>query len=131
MSTLTNLRPFPKGSSPNPGGRPKDHYRRLLERIAKARVQSLDGKSMARLERLIEKAFTKAELLLDHSPRGLEQVMPFLIMLRDTLDGKLQDQQQGTASQDQRVFLVGGGVTKAEEVQLVPDAVKIEPPDSH
>lgn len=127
MSNLATLRPFPKGISPNPGGRPKSaQYKRAVAAVMLAKAEIAKGGKAPRLKILLEAAYEKALTQLRSSPTGLNDVMPFLIMLRDTLDGKNVPGTEVEAKKSSVVYLSGGEVTKCEEVQSVTETVRLE-----
>lgn len=92
--------------------------------LAKAEIAK--GGKAPRLKILLEAAYEKALTQLRSSPTGLNDVMPFLIMLRDTLDGKNVPGTEVEAKKSSVVYLSGGEVTKCEEVQSVTETVRLE-----
>ncbi len=76
---------YKRGQSGNPGGRPKSApFRRAVEAVMEAKKDIGDGKKAPRIKILLEAAYDKALIQLKSSPTGLQDVMPFLITLRDT-----------------------------------------------
>jgi hypothetical protein len=72
---IENLRPWPKGVSGNPGGRPKSIFGRVALRQLRKRAENGESKLIELIDAQIDKAIRK------HDTRAAE-------FLRDSVDGR-------------------------------------------
>lgn len=128
---MANPRPayrIPKGVTGNPGGRPiSKPFLRALERVYEAKTKIGKGEQVPELEALLRTTNRKAQELVEKCKTTQEfiQLLPFLAQLHDWLDGRDAPPAQMEASRESRVYLMGGQVTKEEEVRTVSESVQI------
>jgi hypothetical protein len=133
---LSNLRPFQKGCTGNPGGRPKTaHVRQAIKSFMLEKQDlEINGKHWkgSRIRCMLGLLYEKAVNLIPDSPDldSLMKLMDFIRFTAEQIDGKAQANPSTLreTSQEHTVFVTAGGKIEREEQTITASQVLTELP---
>jgi hypothetical protein len=120
-----NLRSWKPGQSGNPSGlRKVARFHKTLKAVLTAK-KDCDGISQRRLRYMLTSIYDQTIELVKSAEnlRDLMAVIPFLELIRDTLDGKPKELE---AKREDRVVYLEGGETRHETVETLTEIVRLE-----
>lgn len=131
---LANLRPITDElRNKTKGGRPKiAAFRRALKRVFLAKEQAahmtVGGSASLKIDRLLLLTYDKLCVLVGEckSINELMAIQPFYQFVMDAMDGKeLVPKADAVATKEHKTYLVGGEITRTEEVQTITQTAEI------
>lgn len=127
--SLANLKPpWKPGQSGNPSGNRKSvYFRKALRKVFLARIALSEGMKVSRLDHQLRRVYDTSIALLDdvQTLKDFNRILPFLKLLKETLDGEDPAIATLKKSRESLVYLVGPRLTKEEELRAGTGSVEL------